>query len=350
MNKILLFFILLSFSFFLIPNVYAINSSGDYQTMSDQIYTMLGYKCNNSACTSTTEFDFSTSSNNGISNDKTQYSIFETSSLSLTTNGALFGFRVGNNFVKDYTYSVTVLFGSNSSRLINPSEVYVGSYSSWTKATKVAYSSADLDNCDIAGNSFSDCGLLYVTFTAQSSNMYLYIRTSPASSTTYKTLVFSGRASVKALGKATEVDLSDVTSALIDSQKEILSQLNSTSKEITDNANSNKNEILSNQNSNAQEIQENQDKNTDKLLNADSESSFKGDGGATSNYNQAEEDLMESIDVNVDDLDLDFSPFLKPFSWIWEQVDKLLNLNSKLFSTVITVLTFGFIGLVINRG
>ncbi len=132
--------------------------------------------------------------------------------------------------------------------------------------------------------------------------------------------------------------------------QQLLSTLNNNVQSVIENDNRNKEEIINNQNSNTQKQISNANENTDKLLNADAQSSFKGDGGSTSNYEESEKNLMESIDVDVDDVDMDLSPFLNPFKWIWEQVDKVLNLNSKIFSTVITVLTFGFIGLVINRG
>ena len=132
--------------------------------------------------------------------------------------------------------------------------------------------------------------------------------------------------------------------------EKMLKTFNSNFQAVIDNDNRNKEEIINNQNANTQKEIENANENTDKLLNADAQSSFKGDGGSTSNYEESEKNLMESIDVDVDDVDMDLSPFLNPFKWIWEQVDKVLNLNSKIFSTVITILTFGFIGLVVGRG
>lgn len=119
--------------------------------------------------------------------------------------------------------------------------------------------------------------------------------------------------------------------------------------DIINNQNSNKQEIINNQNSNTQQQISNENKNHDETMNADAESSFKGDGGSVDNYNQAESDLMDSIDVDLDGIGLDLSNYTKPFSWIWQQVDRLLNLNPKVFGCVIAVLTFGFIGLVINR-
>ncbi len=98
-----------------------------------------------------------------------------------------------------------------------------------------------------------------------------------------------------------------------------------------------------------QDIIDNQNENTYKTLDADADSDFKGDNGSVNDYNQAEKDIMNSINVNIDDIDLDLNTYATPFSWIWSQVDRVINLNPKIFGLIITILTFGFIGLVIGR-
>lgn len=89
--------------------------------------------------------------------------------------------------------------------------------------------------------------------------------------------------------------------------------------------------------------------NTDDTLNADADSSFNGNGDKFDNYNESENELKNSVDVDISSLDFEVDNYQSSFGFVWDNVINFLNANIKVFNMVIGVLTLSFVGLVIGR-
>lgn len=234
--------------------------------------------------------------------------------------GAVLG--ISGSFQKNYVYSITFYSCTTNFYLVNAEyNLILGEYDDVfnMKATYNPYrrthASMNKQPFSWQSSSYNSCAKFNYLFTAQKNAPWvgLFFKNSSVNKNTYFDIY---RIDVDIVG----YDGNEIVNSLVGA-----------------------NETLK------QDIIDNQNENTDKTLDADADSDFKGDNGSVNDYNQAEKDIMNSINVNIDDIDLDLNTYATPFSWIWSQVDRVINLNPKIFGLIITILTFGFIGLVIGR-
>lgn len=375
MNKKIIFLFLLISSFFVITNdVFSANfASYDYE-LNAQLESFNFYDCDTTNCSSTTSKSFSPVLTVNRPDKISYYQ--NTASFTYGVNyGAIWSTRTNLNFVQGQVYTISFLYANNKGYLEEPETAWI-SYSSGDEKFKVKelnFQAGQLGTCSMGGETFKYCGRLYLSFVAQSNGMWFHFRVKPLATNSYSSGQFfvNSEVGVYTLGtydertnleiynrvdsqlrslNSTVNNLKDtINGNVLEINDNINNNINNSTTDIKNNQNSNANSIMSNQNSNTQNQISNENKNHDEMMNGDAESSFKGDGGSVSNYNKAESDLMNKIDVNTDSINLDMNTYAKPFSWIWLQVDRLINLNPKIFGLIITILTFGFIGLVIGR-
>lgn len=69
----------------------------------------------------------------------------------------------------------------------------------------------------------------------------------------------------------------------------------------------------------------------------------------TTDYDNAEQSISNSLDVDVSGLTWDPTTWIYAFNWIWQTLTSFVQINAKVFATITGFLTFSFVGLVLNR-
>lgn len=89
---------------------------------------------------------------------------------------------------------------------------------------------------------------------------------------------------------------------------------------------------------------------TQDILDSDSPASATYDNDySTDDYDTAESNMNQNLDQDVSSFTFNPLSWSHSFSFIWDTVTDLVQINSKVFLMITTFLTFSFVGLVIGR-